>query len=84
MIPNLSMAQPAPRDPCVGCAVPPSFARAASGCYTECMSEAQAFIVVVGLLGLTAFMSRKYLSPGTRVALSGAAFLSDLGDYVSE
>jgi hypothetical protein len=48
------------------------------------MSEAQAFIVVVGLLGLTAFMSRKYLSPGTRVALSGAAFLSDLGDYVSE
>jgi hypothetical protein len=48
------------------------------------MSEAPAFILVGGLLGLTAFISRKYLSPGTRVALSGAAFLSDLGDYVSE
>jgi hypothetical protein len=48
------------------------------------MTEAPAFIVVVGLLGLTAFISRKYLSRGTRVALSGAAFLSDLGDYVSE
>ena len=48
------------------------------------MSEPSAFILVVGLLGLTAFIARKHLSPGTRVALSGAAFLSDLGDYVSE
>jgi len=48
------------------------------------MSEAPAFIAVVGLVGLTAFISRKFLSPGTRVALSGAAFLLDLGDYVSE
>jgi hypothetical protein len=55
-----------------------------SDCYTVCVSEAPAFILVVGLLGLTAFISRKYLSPGTRVALSGAAFLSDLGDYVGE
>jgi hypothetical protein len=48
------------------------------------MSEARAFIAVVGLVGLTAFISQKYLSPGTRVALSGTAFLFDLGDYVSE
>jgi hypothetical protein len=47
------------------------------------MKEEEAFILVVALLALAAYTSRKYLSPRARLAVSGAAFFADLADCAS-
>ena len=48
------------------------------------MREEEAFIAVVLLLSLSAYIGRKHLSSGTRAVLSAVALAADLRDYLSE